>query len=244
MKIGIFSDVHGNIEALDAVIAAMQKDGVRRLWCLGDVVGYGANPNECVARVREVTEKAVLGNHDAAAVGAEEVTHFNPRARDAVLWTQKQLTEENRDWLKRLPLTEAEGEALLVHGSPYLPENWNYVHTRMRMGEMVEGFKATNARCAFVGHSHQPLILVKRGEEFFRFLGNDLKMEEGSRYLVNVGGVGQPRDGNPKAAYAIYDPDAGTVAILRVAYDVLAAQQKIRAAGLPGILADRLEAGM
>ena len=244
MKIGIFSDVHGNLEALEKVLAEMAREGVERYWCLGDVVGYGANPNECVARVREVAEKVVIGNHDAACVGAEEITHFNPRAQEAVRWTQGQLTPENADWLKRLPLTESVDGDLLVHGSPYEPALWYYIHSRMRMSEMVEGFRATEARCAFVGHSHQPLILVKRGEEFFRFLGYELTMEAGSRYLVNVGSVGQPRDGDPKASYVIYDPDAGAVRIMRAAYDVLTAQQKIRSADLPPILADRLESGM
>jgi diadenosine tetraphosphatase ApaH/serine/threonine PP2A family protein phosphatase len=244
VKTGILSDIHGNLEALEAVLADMARQEVERYWCLGDVVGYGANPNECVHRVREVSELTVIGNHDAVCVGAEDASHFNPRAREAVIWTQGQLTEESRDWLKGLPLTENVESALLVHASPFEPANWHYIHTRMRMSEMIEGFKATPAAVSFVGHSHQALILVKKGEEYFRFLGDKMRMEEGSRYLVNVGSVGQPRDGNPKAAYAIYDTDSGDVALLRVAYDIPAVQKKIREAGLPALLAKRLEEGI
>lgn len=243
MKIGIFSDVHGNVDSLQAVLDAMAQEGVTRFWCLGDIVGYGANPNECVARVREVAEVVVLGNHDAACVGAEDIAHFNQYARDAVLWTQRQLLPEHRDWLKRLPLTESVERMLLVHASPFEPSNWHYVHTRMQVGEMRGGFNATQARCAFVGHSHQAMILVKKGDEFFRFLGEHLRLEDGSRYLVNVGSTGQPRDGNPKAAYALYDTEADTITLVRAAYDIAAAQRKIREAGLPDILADRLETG-
>lgn len=243
MRTGIFSDVHGNLEALEAVLAAMAKEGVERYWCLGDVVGYCANPNECVARVRQVSEVVVIGNHDAACVGAEEIVNFNPHARDAVLWTMQHLTPENRDWLRRLPLTESREGVLLVHSSPFEPANWHYIHTRTHVGEMAKGFTSTKANCAFVGHSHQPLIFVKKEEEFYRFLGDRLKLEDGSRYLINVGSAGQPRDGNPKASFVIYDPEAGEISVFRVPYDITATQRKIREAGLPSILADRLATG-
>ncbi len=243
MKIGIFSDVHGNLEALEAVLDAQAREGVQRTWCLGDLVGYGANPNECVARVRQAADVVVIGNHDAACVGAEDITHFNQHAREAVLWTQGQLTPEHGEWLKALPFTESVEQVLLVHASPFEPSNWHYIHAQMRMVEMRNGFNATQAHCAFVGHSHQPLILIKKGEEFFQFLGDHLHLEEGSRYLINVGSVGQPRDGNPKACHVIYDTDERTVTMARATYDITTAQRKIRAAGLPDILADRLEVG-
>jgi len=243
VKIGVFSDVHGNLEALNAVLGAMEQDGAERIWCLGDIVGYGANPNECAERVRATAEAVVLGNHDAACAGAEPAEHFNPQARDAVQWTSRHLTDASRAWLRELPLTITHGDILLVHASPDDPAGWHYIHPHMKQGDMIQAFAALTVRAAFVGHSHQPLILVHRERQYFRFLGDHLYLEEGGRYLINVGSAGQPRDGNPQAAYALYDTLAGTVTLARVAYDVAAAQRKIREAGLPVALADRLESG-
>lgn len=243
MRIGIFSDVHGNLESLDAVLISMRHARVDRCWCLGDVVGYGADPNPCCRLVRETAHAAVLGNHDAACVGAEDPAKFNPNAQRAVTWTAGQLEPGHRDWLRRLPLTETIDDSLLVHASPFEPANWHYIHSRMKAGDVIQGFAATPARCAFVGHSHQQMILVKHDEEFFRFLGTTLRLEEGRRYLVNVGSVGQPRDRDPRAAWALYDTDAGSISLERTPYDIPAAQRKIRDAGLPPQLADRLETG-
>jgi diadenosine tetraphosphatase ApaH/serine/threonine PP2A family protein phosphatase len=155
----------------------------------------------------------------------------------------RNLNDEHRDWIKNLPYTVEKDDILLVHASPNDPPAWHYIHNRMRVGEMVRAFSATPARLIFVGHSHQPMILVQKGEEYYRFLGDRLKLEDGCRYLVNVGSTGQPRDGNPRASYAIYDQEEGSVAIERVSYDVAQTKQKIRDAGLPSILADRLDAG-
>jgi diadenosine tetraphosphatase ApaH/serine/threonine PP2A family protein phosphatase len=243
VKIGLLSDIHGNLEALEAVLARMREARVDRIWCLGDVVGYGADPNACAALVRESAETTVLGNHDAACVGAEDLARFNPLAREAILWTQSRLDESHRAWLKTLPLTESVGECLLVHASPFEPAAWHYIHLQMRSGDVPREFAATAARCAFVGHSHQQLVLVKRQDEFFLFHGASLTLEPGHRYLVNVGSAGQPRDGDPRAAWALYDTEAGRITLERATYDIAAAQRKIRAAGLPAALADRLEAG-
>lgn len=240
MKAGLLSDIHGNLEALQEVLAAMGRAGVSRIWCLGDVVGYGANPNECVETIRERAEVTVLGNHDIACAGGVDVSHFNPYAREAVEWTARQLTADHRDWLRALPLTAERGGVLLVHASPHEPAAWHYL---VAVGDVIRGFRASAARLGFVGHSHQPAILVHRGEEFLQFNGTHLVMEEGARYLVNVGSAGQPRDRNPKAAFAVYDDEAGTVTIERVPYDVAKAQRKIREAGLPEILASRLDTG-
>jgi diadenosine tetraphosphatase ApaH/serine/threonine PP2A family protein phosphatase len=243
LKYGIFSDVHGNLEALEAVLGAMERDGAERLWCLGDVVGYGANPNECAVRVRDAAESVVLGNHDAACAGAEPIEHFNPKARDAVQWTARHLSEATRSWLRDLPLTITHGDVLLVHASPHEPAAWHYISPHMKQGDMMQAFASLTARVAFVGHSHQPLILVHREQQYYRFLGDHLYLEDSGRYLINVGSAGQPRDGNPQAAYALYDTLAGTVTLSRVAYDIGTAQRKIRDAGLPEALADRLESG-
>jgi diadenosine tetraphosphatase ApaH/serine/threonine PP2A family protein phosphatase len=240
VKIGIYSDVHGNLEALEAVLSAFSAEGISRLWCLGDLVGYGANPNECIARARETTESFVLGNHDAAVVGLEETTFFNRYAREAVQWTAAHLSDENYEWLRRLPLTVTENGFLLVHSSPFEPENWHYI---TRVADVLNAFNAINLRAAFVGHTHQPMLLMHREEQFFQFNGTTLKMEEGYRYLVNVGSVGQPRDGNPEAAYAVFDEEDQSVTLKRVSYDVATAQRKIREAGLPDVLAVRLASG-
>jgi diadenosine tetraphosphatase ApaH/serine/threonine PP2A family protein phosphatase len=244
MKVGIFSDVHGNLESLNAVLDECARMGLDRLWCLGDVVGYGANPNECVDRVREAAQVVILGNHDAACAGAQDLAYFNANAREAVLWTAARLDEDRKSWLRSLPLTESINDNLLVHASPFEPELWHYVHVRMRPADLERAFGSTSARAVFVGHSHQQLVLVNREKEYYRFLGTSLRMEPGYRYLVNVGSTGQPRDGDSRAAFAVYDTDEGAIALHRVEYDIGAAQRKIREAGLPPILADRLENGL
>jgi diadenosine tetraphosphatase ApaH/serine/threonine PP2A family protein phosphatase len=240
MKFGIFSDIHGNLEGLERSLSAMSREGVSRYWCLGDIVGYGANPNECVDRVRETADAVVLGNHDAACVGLEDVADFNPFAREAVRWTAAQLTENNKNWLRKLPLTRSRGEALLVHGSPFDPGGWHYVTA---VGEVVRAFAATPARLIFMGHSHQPVILATQAKECRIFGDTQINLAKGSRYLVNAGSTGQPRDGDPRAGFVIYDNRAQTMTVARVAYDLARAQRKIRAAGLPDILASRLETG-
>lgn len=243
MKIGIFSDTHGNLEATEAALRHLEQAGAERLWCLGDVVGYGANPNECVDRVRAAAEETILGNHDAACSGAVDPAAFNRYAREAVDWTAQRLTPERRDWLRALPQSVTKHDLLLVHASPVEPALWHYIHPHMRLGDMVACFEATAARVTFVGHSHQPMVLVHRGADYFRFSGDQLYLEDGGRYLVNVGSVGQPRDGNPLGCAAVYDTEAASVRLVRFPYDVAAAARKIREAGLPDVLADRLETG-
>lgn len=243
MIAGVFSDVHGNFEALEAALAAMAKDGAQRFWCLGDVVGYGADPNACTARIREIAECTVLGNHDAACVGAEGTENFNAVAREAAEWTRRHLTPENQEWLMRLPLVREIENVVLVHASPFEPEQWRYVHGRLREADVRREFGATTTQCTFIGHSHQPLVLARRSEEVLRVAGDSIRLEPEVRYLVNVGSTGQPRDGDPRAAYVLYDTEARAVTLRRVAYDVAAARNKILRAGLPAVLAERLETG-
>ncbi len=240
MIYGVFSDIHGNLEALEAVMADMAARGIERYWCLGDIVGYGADPNECIRRVRGVAEHTVMGNHDSAAIGREDTTHFNRYAREACEWTAGRLEPENREWLKGLPLTVMAGDIMLVHASPFEPKSWPYM---FYVSDMLNGFNALQGRAAFIGHSHQPVVLVNRGGEYFSFAGEEFRLEPGTRCIVNVGSVGQPRDNNPEASYAVWDSDTSTVRIRRVAYDTETAMRKIREAGLPDILAQRLEFG-
>lgn len=240
MKIGVFSDIHGNLEALDAVLGDMTLSGTDRFWCLGDVVGYGADPNECVERVRNIAETTVLGNHDLACVDLSETANFNRYAREACTWTEGQLTEKSREWLKSLELTATIDDVTLVHSSPYQPQNWRYM---LYISDMVNGFKALTTPMAFIGHSHQPIILVRREGEYFSINSAEHRVEDGNVCIVNAGSVGQPRDGDPRACYAIWEPEEGKITLKRVSYDVETAQKKIRAAGLPDILASRLEFG-
>ena len=240
MKYAVISDVHGNLEALEAVLAVASREKVGDYWCLGDLVGYGANPNECIERLRPLCSAIVIGNHDAVCVGRDGPSGFNSYARDAIQWTAAQLTPANIEWLKDLPYTAEIKDVLLSHAAPYEPDRWHYL---TRTGDMMESFQATPARLIFIGHSHQPLILFNKGKEFFWFEGDYLHLEPHHRYIMNVGSVGQPRDGNPNASFAIYDSSARTVRIWRVEYDVTLSQRKIIEAGLPEVLASRLALG-
>ena len=218
----------------------MAREGALKYWCLGDLVGYGANPNECVEKVRSLAELTVLGNHDAACVGLENTANFNRYAREACDWTAGQITPANREWLRNLPPTAMADDIFLVHASPFEPKSWHYM---LYISDMLNGFKALTTPMAFIGHSHQPIILVHRNGEFFSFNGAEYVVEEGTRCIVNVGSIGQPRDGNPGSCYAIWDSETRKVHLRRVSYDVEAVQKKIRTAGLPEILASRLEFG-
>ena len=242
MRYALISDIHGNIEALDAVLKDIKGAKVDEVICLGDLVGYGANPNECVAATREAAAAVVAGNHDWAAVGKLGLDYFNAAARIAAEWTGDVLTEENRDYLAGLPLTATAGERiLLVHSSPAAPDEWNYV---FHPGQAARGFSAFSEPVCFIGHTHQPAVFTDGGGfHLGRSLG-EFRMGGGTRYIVNVGSVGQPRDGNPKAAYCVYDSDKMTLNLRRAKYDVGRSSTKIVRNGLPRSLAERLPLGL
>ncbi|MFQ6673092.1 MAG: metallophosphoesterase family protein [Candidatus Tectimicrobiota bacterium] len=243
MRVAILSDIHGNLEALEAVLAYVAGQAVDRLVCLGDLVGYGADPNPCCERIREVTIEVVAGNHDHAAVGLTDVTQFNPFARQAAEWTARVLARDHRHYLERLPftLTLAEEGATLVHATPRGPEAWAYLFDPV---EALPEFGAFTTQWCFIGHTHCPVVFVRTPNGGVMGVPADrLRGQDGYRYIVNVGSVGQPRDGDPRAAYAVYDHATGTLELHRVAYDIEAAQDKIRTAGLPPVLAERLSHG-
>ena len=240
MRYAVLSDVHANLEALEAVLAdaAPRADGV---LCLGDVVGYGADPEACVERLATRGHVLVAGNHEHGVAGLLDLDWFNPWARAAVEWTRARLDDAHRAWLGALPLTAEVGDATLAHASPDRPDEWEYL---MSAEDGFAVFGAFATRLCFVGHSHRPGVwsLGSSGPAFEP--GSvEIALEAGRRYLVNVGSVGQPRDRDPRAAYALWDLDRGAVAIRRVAYDVGAARTKILASGLPRFLADRLALG-
>jgi diadenosine tetraphosphatase ApaH/serine/threonine PP2A family protein phosphatase len=245
MRAAIISDIHGNLEALTAVAARLESLKVDEVWCLGDIVGYGPNPNECVEIARKLCalpsdETAiVLGNHDEAAIGGD-ISFFNPRAQAAALWTRENLSEESLEFIRGLPLSLERRDALLVHASPYEPKVWHYI---MGVHDAAYAFAHFETRICFVGHSHYPLVAELEDMEIGMVEGEKIDLVEGGRYVVNVGSVGQPRDRDPRACFVTYEPDGNLLSFHRVEYDISACQEKILAAGLPAMLAERLETG-
>ncbi len=241
MRYAVLSDIHGNLEALRAVLADCRRDA-DEILCLGDVVGYGADPLACVELAAERATALVAGNHEHGVAGRLPLRWFNPAARAAAEWTARQLDEDHRGWLGALPLVVELGEATLVHASPARPDEWEYL-TTAEDGFAV--FPSFATRLAFVGHSHRPGFWSLGSSGPTWAPGDaDIALENGRRYLVNVGSVGQPRDRDPRACYALWDRDARRITFRRVAYDIAAARRKILAAGLPRSLADRIQHGV
>jgi diadenosine tetraphosphatase ApaH/serine/threonine PP2A family protein phosphatase len=241
VKYGIFSDIHGNLEALQAVLSRMDELGVERRVCLGDVVGYGPNPNECVQLVREKAHITILGNHDSVALGWEAAENFNFYARRAIEWTREVLTDDSVAFLKSLRYTESENGLCFVHSSPHSPADWYYVTD---LEDAADSFNFFRERICFIGHTHFPVIVVKENEQSFRICdGLSYEPAPGERMLVNDGSVGQPRDRNPLASFAVCDSETGAVEIMRVPYDVTATQAKMQALDFADFLIRRLAEG-
>lgn len=240
MRYGIFSDVHANWEALQAVLSALSKENIDEYLCLGDLVGYGSNPGECVEAVKEVSRITVAGNHDWASIGLFSTAYFNTQAAEAIIWTGQRLDEASREFLGSLELTYANDDLTLVHGSLNEPDMFNYVTD---IWEAEWTFNLLHSGVCFIGHLHVPGVFVRHSDNIHYFSWDSFKLSPEKKYIVNVGSVGQPRDGNPEAAYCIYDSQAQQVEIKRVAYDVQAARNKIIEAGLPRILGERLLKG-
>ena len=241
MPTAIVSDIHANLEALDAVCRTCDDRRVDTWICLGDIVGYGADPGPCLRRARALTDEVVLGNHDAAAVGLLDLIHFNEFARRAARWTGEQLTDRERAYLSGLPLSLESAGARFVHSDPDRPGDWGYV---LNQEDIRRAFASTGAPLCFIGHTHRSFVAVQHDGEAGTVVGGGrVHLEEGRRYLVNVGSVGQPRDRDPRAGVLIWEEASHTVELVRVPYDVATAQRKIVAAGLPAYLAQRLAHG-
>ena len=241
MRVLIITDIHGNLPALQAVLAdAGEVDAV---WCLGDVVGYGPYPNECVQLVRaQPNLVCLLGNHDAASVGMLDVDSFNPEARQSVHWTQSVLSTENQVYLRQRPLTQVVENVTLVHGSPRHPIYEYLLDTRAA----TENFEHFENDYCFVGHTHLPVMFtMHNGDYMARFTVPDVDQvsELKPRAIINPGSVGQPRDRDPRSAYAIYDTEAHTWHSHRVTYDITATQRMMQEHQLPQRHIDRLESG-
>jgi len=240
MSYAIVSDVHSNLESLQQALALIGDEP--ELYCLGDMVGYGANPNECVELLRGRVKHAVLGNHDLAALENYGVEYFNDAARAAISWTQSVLDEENRAWLNTLPYELRFPEFLLVHGAPA-----NYFEYILEKRAAAAAFARTDAPLIFIGHTHIAEYWVQEadggiGHKHMQH-GGELILEEGCRYIVDVGSVGQPRDLNPQASFVRYDPQRRRVEWVRYDYPIDTVAEKIREAGLPGYLAERIKVG-
>jgi predicted phosphodiesterase len=240
MRIAVLSDIHSNLVALDAILA--HAGGVDAVWQLGDVVGYGPDPDGVVARLREIGAIGVRGNHDAAALGGPEVEWFNPEARAAVEWTAETMADGTRAWLTHLPEILVIGDQTLVHGSPREPLR-EYVTSvaiaRANIGKLETAH-------GLHGHTHVPVAFTEvDGRMGLVMPGSETAMTLlDRRTLVNPGSVGQPRDGDPRASYLVLEPEAAIVTWHRVPYDIGTVQAAIRAVGLPGRLADRLAIGL
>ncbi len=240
MRHAVVSDLHSNIEALTAVLRAADDLEIDGVLCLGDLVGYGPDPNEVVDLIRTRTRNIVRGNHDHAAVEPGHEAYFNPWGQAAIRWTRRQLTKENRAFLSELPFSLSASGVRLVHACPSEPEAWRYIMDADDAAMEFDGFD--EALCLF-GHSHVPLCAASAGTEAVLVTGDEVPIEDGRRYLINVGSVGQPRDGDPRAAFGVLDLDRSTISLHRVEYDAAATRDKILAAGLPRFLGDRLLRG-
>ena len=240
-RVGIFSDIHGNLQAMRQVLGELEKQQVDFIICCGDVVGYGANPNECCELLREKNIPTIAGNHDHAALSLIDITYFNEVAKRAITWTRTQLSPENEKFLRDLPMSIEAADMLFVHSSPRSPESWSYIIT---MGDARQAFQHFGQRVCFIGHSHTPFIVENHDGNLACPENPSITLKDSCRYLVNVGSVGQPRDRNPDACYAIYDRDAKKIEICRSEYDLDGAQKEIRQQGLPAELAERLAYGL
>jgi diadenosine tetraphosphatase ApaH/serine/threonine PP2A family protein phosphatase len=239
MKYAILGDIHANLEALTAVLTDASDQGVTHYACTGDMVGYNADPKACLQQIRSLNGTVVQGNHDYYAACNESMELFTSLAQKSIRWTRKQLSLFDRKYLRLLPLIADVESFTLVHSSLSTPHRWTYIFkNRAADANFNNQF---NSVC-FFGHTHVPLAFVK-GISVDNGLYKTLRIRHGKQYLINVGSVGQPRDRDPRAAYAIYDLDEQTVTLRRVEYDFKTTQQKVRAAGLPFRNALRLEHG-
>ena len=242
MRYAVLGDIHGNGDALDAVLKDLADKEIDRHLCVGDIVGYGAEPRKCLKYVRENDVVCVAGNHDHAAIGRLDINYFNLHARAAVEWTRQRLSVAAVEHLGGLDLVTVVDGLTLAHGTVHQPELFGYIET---VFAAQISFHAMTTQVAFLGHSHVPIAFLESGDQdsVTYTQSMELELRHVSKAIVNVGSVGQPRDDDPRACYAIYDSGLQTVELRRIEYDIESAQAKIRKAGLPEVLAARLALG-
>ncbi len=244
MRYGILGDIHSNLSALESVLAALAKEKVDVVLSVGDIVGYGAAPRECIALLREHGVRPVMGNHDAACLKLIDTRYFNNYARAAVEWTQANIGDDDRAWLAALPLVLHLEHCSVSHGTLFRPELFDYIQSPTDADPSLDVMPLP---VCFVGHTHVPVTLLRLRDDPTRTaytIDTEIDVDEAARSLVNVGSVGQPRDEDSRAAYAVFDADLGRVWVKRVEYDIRAEANRIHGAGLPGMLADRLYLGV
>ena len=246
MKYAIISDIHANLEALEAVLTDA-RPSADAFICLGDIVGYNANPNECLALIRETCQVAIVGNHDQAAIGTRMYDDFNEYAAAAVDWTKRQLTPSAQAYLQSLPLTARFGPCwLAAHGSPSDTDEYLFQQAHFQQSFAYLQRHIPDIRCCFVGHTHLPMVWQQTPEGTVRLVRMStltLRLDPQCRYIVNPGSVGQPRYGDTAPSYVLFDDNAATIEFRFVTYDIDTTQEKIYDAGLPPYLAERLAAG-
>ena len=246
MRYAIISDIHGNHPALSAVKASLKNEQPDEVICLGDIVGYGAEPGLCLRETLELCRTVVAGNHDHGVAGRLETSFFSANARKAVEWTSKVLDPAEKKLLYDLPLLKEvswpDGIFVAAHSAPEKPQEWRYI---LSMDEAEYQFEHFSLPLCFIGHSHLPIFWRLGPDGECSMAGREyLRLEPGNRYIINAGSVGQPRDGDPRACYAVYDSQRRELIIRRVEYDIAAAQRDILKAGLPARLAERLAQGV
>ncbi|MCF7811864.1 metallophosphatase family protein [bacterium] len=221
----VISDIHGNLQALEAVLTSIDDEHVDKVFCLGDIVGYGARPNECINLICTRQIPCILGNHDEAALGTGDIENFNLFAREAIIWTTSVLDSDSKAVLSGLKMTMSVNNILFVHSEPCQPKAWHYL---ISQADALRAFESFNQHICFIGHSHNPLMFKEPGSK---------------RRIINVGSVGQPRDHDPRACWGLYDSNEDDFKWIRVEYPVRVTGKQIIEAGLPGFLADRLISG-
>jgi predicted phosphodiesterase len=237
----VLSDVHANFEALEAVFHDIKKRRIKKIIFLGDAVGYGPNPNECIEAIKDRCIVMLAGNHDYAVAGLTDANCFNDYARLAVEWTLSVITEANLDFLRTLSISKTldKDNIFLVHSTPNNPEEWHYLLT---LYDAETSFNCFDQKICFLGHSHYPIMIERLTSGEMTICKIETKIRETERYIINVGSVGQPRDGDPRASYAVVTD--GKVELIRVKYDIEKTQGKMLKAGLPLPLITRLEKGL
>ena len=239
MRYVLMSDIHGNLEALQAALEAARRFEPYQLMCLGDFVGYGADPEPCIELAGDKANLMLAGNHDLAVSGIISTDDFNTIARESIDWTREQLTAEDRELLSNLPLQYIDGDYCYTHASPIDPIRFMYIRT---LEDVAEVFASIGQRFCFVGHTHLPVLVAMNTRQGRMEVVRDARITvaDHCRYFVNVGSIGQPRDSNPDACLVVLDEEAGSLEFIRVPYDVSKSQGKILSNGLPSYLAERL----
>jgi len=241
MKFAILSDIHANLEALQNVLRDIEQQGVEKIHFLGDVVGYGCNPNKCIKMVNEHCEIKLLGNHDYAAMGLESTSSFNQMAQTSMEWTIEKLKKKSLAILADFEMEAVYLDYNLVHASPGHPEEWNYILNR---DQAAEEFDMFDESVCFLGHSHLPVIFIQDADGVIsQSSSKKLQINDDNRYIINVGSVGQPRDNDPRSCYVIVDHENRQIEYRRVEYDIGKVQEKMRKAMLPDFLIERIAVG-